>query len=433
MYVFKGIKPVAPSMELIDIILSRTQRKTPTVVHPGYQLSRIRSFYMRKIKFCAEHFSNKLTEIVENFPKIDEIHPFFADLINILYDKDHYKIALSQVNVVKGIIENIAKDYVKLLKYGDSLYRCKTLKVAAFGRMCTAVKKINPSLTYLEEVRRHLGRLPNVDAFSPTVLIFGFPNVGKSSFLNCVSNANVEVSPMPFSTQNLFVGHCLYNNVKIQFLDSPGVLKRAIEERNTIEMQALTALAHLKTAVLFFIDVSESSGYSVEEQIALFRDLRPLYTNKPVIVGYSKVDLLWEDSVENLDKLGEERPNLSPLFAAPTDQDSPELLKKRSMLLEFQEQELSQNPEIVFMEFSNEQLSSVENVRVNICQKLLSFRLGQRKVGDNRKLKSDEDYLMGVRVQMPTVTRNTIHVRANIPDSVRQKRQMEGKKLEFSN
>ena len=138
MYVFKGIKPVAPSSELIDIILSRTQRKTPTVVHPGYQLSRIRSFYMRKIKFCAENFSLKLKEIVDNFPKIDEIHPFFADLINILYDKDHYKIALSQVNVVKGIIENIAKDYVKLLKYGDSLYRCKTLKVAAFGRMCTA-------------------------------------------------------------------------------------------------------------------------------------------------------------------------------------------------------------------------------------------------------------------------------------------------------
>ena len=373
---------------------------------------------MRKIKFCAENFCLKLTEIIENFPKIDEIHPFFGDLINILYDKDHYKIALSQVNVVKGIIENIAKDYVKLLKYGDSLYRCKTLKVAAFGRMCTAVKKINPSLTYLEEVRRHLGRLPNVDAFSPSVLIFGFPNVGKSSFLNRVSNANVEVSSMPFSTQNLYVGHCLFNNVKIQFLDSPGVLKRAIEERNNIEMQALTALAHLKTAVLFFIDVSETSSYSIEEQIALFRELRPLYSNKPVIVGYSKVDLLWENDGD----LMEENSQISPLFMPPTDQDSEELNQKRKLIQEFQEQENQENPGIVFMEFSNEDLNSVEQVKTSICQKLLNFRLNQRKIGDNRKLKSDEDYLMGVKMVMPSVTRNTIHVRPNIPDAVRRNR-----------
>ena len=29
---------------------------------------------------------------------------------------------------------SVAKDYVRLLKFGDSLYRCKTLKRAALGR-----------------------------------------------------------------------------------------------------------------------------------------------------------------------------------------------------------------------------------------------------------------------------------------------------------
>lgn len=51
-YNFKTIKVIPPAAELINIILSKTQRKTPTVVHPGYAISRIRSFYMRKIKFC---------------------------------------------------------------------------------------------------------------------------------------------------------------------------------------------------------------------------------------------------------------------------------------------------------------------------------------------------------------------------------------------
>ena len=42
--------------------------------------------------------------------------------------------------------------------------------------------------------------MPNIDPFLPTVLFFGFPNVGKSSFINKVSKAKVEESPMPFST-----------------------------------------------------------------------------------------------------------------------------------------------------------------------------------------------------------------------------------------
>lgn len=54
--------------------------------------------------------------------------------MNVLYDKDHYKLALGQINIARRLIDHIASDYVKLLKYGDSLYRCKQLKRAALGR-----------------------------------------------------------------------------------------------------------------------------------------------------------------------------------------------------------------------------------------------------------------------------------------------------------
>lgn len=104
-----------------------------------------------------------------------DIHPFYADLLNVLYDKDHYKLALGQINTARNLIDKLAKgapgrlpctpasasashrtstgrlcreastpadataalkcaDYVKLLKYGDSLYRCKQLKRAALAR-----------------------------------------------------------------------------------------------------------------------------------------------------------------------------------------------------------------------------------------------------------------------------------------------------------
>jgi len=59
------------------------------------------------------------------------------------------------------------------------------------------------------------------------------------------------------------VGHTDYKFVRWQVIDTPGLLDRPLEERNTIEMQAITALAHLKACILFFIDISESSGYSI--------------------------------------------------------------------------------------------------------------------------------------------------------------------------
>jgi len=54
--------------------------------------------------------------------------------VNILYSRDHYKLALGQINTARTIIDNIAKDYLHLIKFGDSLYRCKQSKRAALGR-----------------------------------------------------------------------------------------------------------------------------------------------------------------------------------------------------------------------------------------------------------------------------------------------------------
>lgn len=69
------------------------------------------------------------------------IHPFYGDLLNILYDRDHYKLALGQVAACISRIERISKEYITLSKYSDSLYKSKSLKTAAFGRCCTGMKQ----------------------------------------------------------------------------------------------------------------------------------------------------------------------------------------------------------------------------------------------------------------------------------------------------
>lgn len=78
---FKNIDPVPTGTDFLDIVLSRTQRQLPTVIRPGFKISRIRAFYARKVKYTQESFTEKLEAILTQFPRLDSIHPFHADLV----------------------------------------------------------------------------------------------------------------------------------------------------------------------------------------------------------------------------------------------------------------------------------------------------------------------------------------------------------------
>eukprot|EP00697_Spironema_sp_BW2_P017350 gnl/Spiro4/9010_TR4753_c0_g1_i1.p1 gnl/Spiro4/9010_TR4753_c0_g1~~gnl/Spiro4/9010_TR4753_c0_g1_i1.p1 ORF type:complete len:657 (+),score=218.65 gnl/Spiro4/9010_TR4753_c0_g1_i1:77-2047(+) len=291
-YNFKKIRAVPTSKDFCDIVLSKTQRKTPTVIHKHYAISRIRSFYMRKVRFTQAEFHDRLSAILEDFPRIEDIHPFYADLMNVLYDRDHYKLALGKMAFARQLVDNLGKEYVKLLKFGDSLYRCKQLKRAALGRMCTLMRKQGSELAYLNEVRQHLSRLPSIDPTARTLLICGFPNVGKSSFMNKLTRANSEVQPFAFTTRQLLVGHTDYQFLRWQVVDTPGILDHPLDDRNTIEMQSITALAHLQAAIIYIIDISETCGFTIAEQVSLFNSIKPLFHNKPLFIVMNKIDVV---------------------------------------------------------------------------------------------------------------------------------------------
>jgi nucleolar GTP-binding protein len=346
-YNFKQITIVPTASEFIDIILSKTQRKTPTVVHPGYKISRIRTFYSRKVKYTQQNYHDKLTIILGSFPKLEDVHPFYAELMNVLYDRDHYKIALGQLSTARKLIDGVGRDYLKLLKYGDSLYRCKQLKKAALGRMCTIIKRQASSLAYLERVRQHLSRLPSIDPQEKTLILTGHPNVGKSSFMKWVTRADVDVQPYPFTTKSLYIGHMDYRYQRWQVMDTPGILDHSLEERNTIEMQAITALAHLKACIIYILDISEECGNSVTEQVSLFNNIRVLFSNKPVVLVLNKIDTV--------------RPENLPL----------EVQQALKVLEE-------QNPDMAVIGMSSLTGENVTEVKTRACDKLLQLRVEQK-------------------------------------------------------
>jgi nucleolar GTP-binding protein len=61
---------------------------------------------------------------------------------------------------------------------------------------------------------------------------------------------------------------------------------------NTIEMQSITAMAHLKSCILYFMDPSEQCGYSIEAQCKLFHSIKPLFAGKPIMLVLNKTDVV---------------------------------------------------------------------------------------------------------------------------------------------
>ncbi|KAF2137988.1 uncharacterized protein K452DRAFT_234961 [Aplosporella prunicola CBS 121167] len=387
---WKDIAPVPNSQEFLDIVLSRTQRRLPTQIRAGFKISRIRAFYTRKVKYTAETFTEKLQAILDGFPRLQDIHPFHKDLLNTLYDADHFRIALGQLSTAKHLIETVARDYVRLLKYGQSLFQCKQLKRAALGRMATICKRMKDPLLYLEQVRQHLGRLPSIDPNTRTLVICGYPNVGKSSFLRNVSRADVDVQPYAFTTKSLFVGHFDHKMLRFQAIDTPGILDHPLEEMNTIEMQSITAIAHLRSAILYFMDLSEQCGYSVSAQIQLFHSIKPLFNNKLVFVVINKTDLV---KPEDLD--------------AETQEQIQGMLK---------------SGEVELMQLSCTTADNVMAVRSAVCDRLLAQRNSEKlkaattASGEVTGRLADVMRRIHVAVPMDGMTREVY-----IPDAVKNK------------
>jgi nucleolar GTP-binding protein len=274
------------------------------------------------------------------------------DLMNTLYDADHFRIALGQVSTAKHLIETVSRDYVRLIKYAQSLFQCKQLKRAGLGRMATICKRLKDPLVYLEQVRQHLGRLPSIDPNTRTLLVCGYPNVGKSSFLRSISRADVDVQPYAFTTKSLFVGHFDYKYLRFQAIDTPGILDHPLEEMNTIEMQSITAIAHLRSAVLYFMDLSEQCGYSVADQIKLFNGIRPLFANKIVYLVINKIDVRRPEDLE------------------PEYQQEIEAILKSG--------------DVEVLQVSCTTTEGVTNVKNSACDKLLAERVAQKlKSGTN--------------------------------------------------
>lgn len=50
-------------------------------------------------------------------------------------------------------------------------------------------------------------------------------------------------------------------------------------------------MAHLRSSILYVVDMSEQCGYTLEQQAALFHSIKPLFAGKPVLIVGNKTDV----------------------------------------------------------------------------------------------------------------------------------------------
>jgi nucleolar GTP-binding protein len=281
-----------PTVPTADEILDRSFRRAASKMRLKRNKDRANEEFVRSVNLAVH---DRLVLILQSFPELDTLPPFYQDIVDILWGVDRIKKSLGAI----GWAARWARNHGPGLAYQTRKAPDPSLiRKRAVARLSSVVHQIDDELRFLNDVRNVLRKLPHVaDEF--TVVVVGYPNVGKSSFIRLVSSATPEVASYPFTTRGIIVGHRFSGPDRMQFIDTPGLLDRPAEERNPIERQAMTAMINLADVIFCIIDASEHCGYPIEEQVRLLHEIEQIAI-VPVVVAVNKSDLFYFDGYLNM-------------------------------------------------------------------------------------------------------------------------------------
>jgi nucleolar GTP-binding protein len=260
----------------------------------------------------AKNNGNQFYDIKErNIVKLQTIYQYIDDKLEKIYNdiilpenkfyKELYKLLFTDINIKKlreriKYIRKIIKQVY--LKYKDDIKLTKDKKLIEkyrrefYGRISSILRRNWIIFKYYNIYLNRRRKIPNIKNL-PTVVISGLPNVGKSTLLKNLTGSNVKIEPYPFTTKDLMIGYIKTPYFDIQVIDTPGILDRPIEEMNEIEKESILALNYLANLIIYIFDLTETCGYSIEEQTNLLNNIKKIF-NKEIILYFSKKDLFTE-------------------------------------------------------------------------------------------------------------------------------------------
>ena len=293
---FTRIPTVLRSQELIDKSFLKASKITEPY-HPKIE-DKIRKEIMDRISTIESITCSHLLKLVKRFPTIEKLHPFYEDMIDLMFDVDQYKVSLSKAQWASERIEVLSTELIGQLKKAKTIEKLNQIMKAYYGRYSSIIKSIDKDLQFLSKCRDWMRIIPDINADMPTFIIAGMPNVGKSSLLSKLTGNEPKVAIYPFTTQTISIGYMQLNNQKIQIIDTPGILDRPMEERNEMELKSILSLRDIRGVIIFLIDPTGHSSYTMEQQENLFNEVKQRFVS-PIIRVQTKADL----STERIEKL----------------------------------------------------------------------------------------------------------------------------------
>jgi len=292
----KNIPQVLDSKELLDIYFKRAAK---IQIYDRNALYKKKKTIIARTDSFATNILSHLEKYVKEFPSIEQLPMFYQEIIAIKIDTNKLKKSLGAIDWARKTCNMIYLKQVKSLRKSLDLEFLIGKQKEIYGRMSSVIKQISKDLDVLSEAQKIMKVLPEIHDI-PTIVIAGYPNVGKSSLLRRLSSAKPEVAQYPFTTKEIHVGHIektdKYVKKRYQVIDTPGLLDRPLSERNNIEKQAIAALSNLADIIVFILDVSETCGYSLEDQKSLLSKVKKMFDAASIVIVENKADIQKTDS-----------------------------------------------------------------------------------------------------------------------------------------
>ncbi|MBW6461749.1 MAG: 50S ribosome-binding GTPase [DPANN group archaeon] len=289
---FRKMPVIHPYKQILDKAYNEASNASKTVSAENKVLE-IRIKELKRVETAVDIICKYLNNIVEKTPHVNLMPPYYVEIVSIAIDKEQFKKSLGAVRWAAEKSKELSTTYKKKLK-GAQPRDLARIRSEYYGRQSSILHQIRRDFVFLEECRALLKNLPKFKEMK-TVVIVGFPNVGKSSVLKALTGAEPDIQPYPFTTKHVRVG---YIEKYVQLVDTPGLLDRTLERRNEIELQAVLALRYLSDMIFFIFDSSETCGYTMDEQMSLYTEMKREF-DVPFIVGFNKVDIV--SSAKNID------------------------------------------------------------------------------------------------------------------------------------
>jgi nucleolar GTP-binding protein len=294
--VYSEIPTILRSEEILDKALGRAAKIVKEDKEAMYRIRKTTSAQLESIRDVT---MEALDRYVSTFPNLDKISTYERELLDIVVGVDPLKKALGRVKGAIDVLKAIMDDKIRYVNRTKDIQEMKKAKSSAIGRLSSIIKELDGSLRFMGRSRDIMRKIPDITPGDATIVVAGYPNVGKSSLLAKLSRARPDIAPYPFTTKSANIGHFVWpetgpehRRTRYQVVDTPGLLEKPADKRNDIEQQAVLALQYLADVILFLLDPSEACGYDLPTQLKLLEHVRRDFPNVPMLVAENKVDLL---------------------------------------------------------------------------------------------------------------------------------------------